>query len=257
VGFGARTAWCGISLSIRIPFARALGRDVRRIRADAMTAWARNVAGILGLRVVVLGPVPKAPFVLVSNHLGYVDVIVLASQAPIAFVAKAEIEGWPFFGTLGKLVGTIFIDRARGRDIPRVIAEMEEAFHAGLGVVVFPEATSSEGREVLRFRPSLLEAAAAGKLPVVPAALSYRTPPGEVPAHVAVSWGDATPFVTHVTRLLEVESFEARVRFGATAVVEEDRKELAARLQEAVSTLFEPTAPANVEASAAVPGAQI
>jgi 1-acyl-sn-glycerol-3-phosphate acyltransferase len=120
---------------------------------------------------------------------------------------------------------------------------MEEAFHAGLGVVVFPEATSSVGREVLRFRPSLLEAAAAGRLPVVAAALTYRTPAGELPAHVAVCWGDATPFVHHVTRLLTLPSFEARLRFGAEVLVEEDRKLLAARLQDAVAALFVPTAP--------------
>jgi 1-acyl-sn-glycerol-3-phosphate acyltransferase len=245
------TALAALGLVVSDPVIRLLGLNAARWRAKAVTRWARRSARILGITLHVEGPVPQTPFVLVTNHLSYVDIVVLAAQVPLAFVAKSEVADWPIFGLLARATGTIFIDRERARDLPRAVGEIEKAFAGGIGVVLFPEATSSRGAEVLRFRPSLLEAAARGRLPVVYGALTYRTPPDEPPAHVVVAWWDDTSFPTHVLRLLGVRAIEARVRFAPERVFEDDRKLLAERLHSGVSSLFEPTAPPEPSTSPA------
>lgn len=214
--------------------------NVSAWRARVLQWWASGVGLILGMRLTVAGSPPPPPFFLVSNHLTYVDVLVLASQLRCTFLAKSEVARWPVVGSLVRSVDTMFIDRESIRDIPRVIRLIEETLGKGVGVVVFPEATSSRGATVLPFRPSLLEAAARARMPVSYATLTYRTPEGAAPAHLAVCWWGDMAFFRHLLGLLRLREFHATVTFGAKSIQEEDRKALAEKLWRAVGEQFEP-----------------
>ena len=217
-----------------------------RLRGPARNAvfriWARLCLRIIGGRLHVEGPPPRAPFLLVCNHLGYVDIPVLAACTDAWFVAKMEMRSWPLVGVLCRSVGTIFIDRETSRDVLRVNRLIEDVLRRGYGIVLFPEGTSTQGFEVGRFRTSLLDHAARSGMPVHAAALTYRTPPGERPAHLSVCWWGDTPLFAHAQRLFELRRFDAVVRFSPAAVSGSDRKELAASLHEEVQRIFEPVA---------------
>ena len=60
------------------------------------------LARIVTLRVEVDGPVPQAPFLLVSNHLGYVDIIALSKTVGCCYVSRGDVRDWP--GLCGRLV---------------------------------------------------------------------------------------------------------------------------------------------------------
>ena len=70
------------------------------VRHVVFQTWSRFMLLILGARVTVTGEPPDRPFFLVSNHLSYLDIPVLASRIPGVFVAKKEIRSWPvrFYG---------------------------------------------------------------------------------------------------------------------------------------------------------------
>ena len=53
----------------------------------------------------------KPPVLFAANHSSYLDIPVLGSLIPAAFVAKAEVAHWPLFGILAKLQHTVFIER--------------------------------------------------------------------------------------------------------------------------------------------------
>src|SRR6185369_10489209 len=127
-----------------------------RFTARFFSGWARLILWLLAVRVEASGAPPRPPFLLVANHLSYLDVLVLASRLPSVFVSKAEVRRWPLLGPICTALGTIYIDRGQRRDIPRVMAEIEAALDSGLGVVFFPEGTSSKGETVAPFKPSLL-----------------------------------------------------------------------------------------------------
>lgn len=209
-----------------------------RWRGAVFQGWARSVGRLVGMKLDVGGEPPRPPFFLVANHLGYVDVILLASQLRAVFVAKSEVERWPVIGAMCRAVGTLFIDRNSKRDIPRVARRMESVLEGGRGLVVFPEGTSTMGRCVERFRPSLLDTAARLGLPVSFASLSYRTPDGCPPAHRSVCWWGGMEFGGHVWHLLGLPAFTASIRFGEQPIRESDRKVLATRLQQAVQKEF-------------------
>lgn len=232
VGFAA---W-GTGTLLLLPSRRGRGM-VRRV---TLRGWAQGVAWILGVRITAEGPIPAPPFYLVSNHLGYLDIIVYAALMPARFVAKQEVRRWPVVGFLAWAGGTIFIDRTLKRDTVRVLDDMASAIAEGDGVVVFAEATSSPGHTVLPFRPALLECAARAGQPVHYASLAYRTPEDGPPAHLAVCWWGDMTFGRHLVALSSLSRIDATVRIGPGPIAERDRKRLADRLHRAVAAQFTP-----------------
>lgn len=209
-------------------------------RLGLFRLWARAVLAILGARVVLEGRPPSPPFLLVANHLGYVDIALLAAQAPAAFVAREDLSRWPFWGVMSRSVGTIYVDRGAKRDLPRAAAEIERALARGIGVVLFPEGTSSDGSGVLPFRPSLLDPAARLGIPVHWATITYRALPGEPPASRSVCWAGSAPFLPHFLHLLRLRGFEAVLAYGEAPLADRDRKTLARDLEEAVRRALAP-----------------
>lgn len=190
----------------------------------------------LGVELTVAGPVP-GPGLVVCNHLGYLDVLVLAACMPAVFVAKREVASWPVFGWFARRSGTLFVDRTRPRDCARIVLEMRRALVSGRSVILFPEGTSSGGAQVLPFRSPLLEAA--GGFPVAAAALSYSLEPGDGdPAHEVCYWRDMT-FGPHLLRLLSRRRIHAGLAFApAEKRPAGDRKALARQLQGEVTSLL-------------------
>jgi len=214
----------------------------RRVRWRGLVfrPWARAAVPLLGMRLSVSGAMPRPPFLLVANHLSYVDVVALGASCECVFVAKKEVASWPVVGRLAGRAGTIFIDRRLRRDIPRALSLVESALDEGAGVVLFAEGTSTRGRRVLPFKSPLLEAAARRGLPIQYASLSYRTPPGEAGAGSSVCWWGDMTFPRHFFELLKMRGFGADLAFGEEGIREGDRKELAAKLWAAVSGRFVP-----------------
>ena len=217
-------------------------RSRRRFRERLFRATSRSLLALLRAEVRVSGTPPEPPFLLVTNHLSYVDVLVLASRLPARFVAKAEVRRWPLLGPICRGFGTLFIDRSDRRDIPRVLAEIERALARGEGVILFPEGTSSSGESLLPFRSPLLALPARLGLPVHAAALRYDPP--------SVAWSGGTALVPHLLGLFHLERIEATVDFAPEPVADGDRKRLAERLRAAVRALRPPVITASSRTSA-------
>ncbi len=213
--------------------ARVVGKD-ERLRGAVFSAWAKASTRILGIRVQTDGQPPRGPCLLVANHLGYLDIAVLQSRHDCTFVSMADVKDWPVMGRIARELGTVFVERERRADAARAARDIEAALRAGKTVVLFPEGRAGDGTEVRPFRSALLDPAARLGVPVAWAALGYETRPGEPPAAEAVCWTDDASFGAHLLRLMRLSRVEARVAYGDAPIVDEDRKRLARRLEEAV-----------------------
>lgn len=227
-------AWAGPALLL-LPFRRA----GRRWAGAATRGWSRGMLAILGVGLRWAGPRPRAPFLLVSNHLSYVDILTLGATLGPTFVAKHDIARWPVLGHLARATGTIFVDRARRRDALRVMREMDQAWAEGAGIVLFPEGTSSRGEVVHPFRTALLEWAVHHRRAVHAVALHYRTTDPRHPAADTVCWWGDVQFGDHLTRFLVVPATEASLTFAGPVAPAGRRAELADTLHALVARLYD------------------
>lgn len=214
--------------------------DRARTRRMAKRIWGRGLMRLVGVRIVTEGRPHPAGALVVSNHLGYLDIPVLDSVMPMVFVARADLRRWPFWGSMATLGGTIYVDRATKRDVLRVRREMREALARGDSVIVFPEATSTGGETILPLKPALLADAAARGRPVYWLTLSYRTPPDGPAARDQVCWWGESAFAPHVFGLFAVRRVDCLVRFGDAPVLSRDRKAMARELGRRMLAGFQP-----------------
>lgn len=125
-----------------------------------------------GLKVVQVEPVPQTHGLWVSNHISWLDIPVVGSVAPVFFLSKAEIGEWFIFGRLAKAGGTLFIKRGSG-DTGSVSDQIAKFLSGGSSVVFFPEATTTDGKQIKKIYGKLLKAAIDTNLPICPVVIAY------------------------------------------------------------------------------------
>lgn len=221
---------------------RLFKRKFEPLRNGAMHFWSAGSSLIMNMKVKTVGTPPKAPFIMVANHMSYLDIIPIYLNTNCTFVAKKEVRSWPLIGTMVAAMGVIFVDRSRKRDVVRVNKLLAENLNEDQGIVLFPEGTSSGGKEVLPFRSPLLEFPASDNIPVHFASISYETTPKDEPAVESVCFfGKRHSFPEHVFKMAKNRRIECTIRFGENTVQKNDRKILADSLQDEIQKIFTAT----------------
>jgi len=214
---------------IFLKFAGRLNEQERRARW--MQIMCRRSLRILHGRVVMNGMVPTDGLV-VANHLGYVDILALGTVMPCAFVAKKSVRGWPVFGWLASMGGTVFVDRDVRVRAAQPIPEIEAILAARVPVVLFPEGTSTDGSHVLPFRTALLAVAERSDLLTTPVTLRYTSEDGLPNRQLAYHGEDV--FFPHLLAALGADRTVVHIEFGEP-IGEMNRKELGAKLYSIIS----------------------
>ena len=216
--------------------ARRLGWPIQHV---IQTGFCRIICAIIGITVTPRGAPPeKAPSLVVANHVSWTDIIALASLRPFVFLAKSEVADWPVLGVLARLQGTVFVQRGSRKDVARVNDALAGVLRAGCDLVVFPEATSSDGTRVLPFNAAhFAPLVALDPAPTLaPVALRYVNRAGE---NIDVGWyGDMT-FLPHLWSLMRRGGADCRIAFGEGIDPRGmDRKALAAETEAKVRALL-------------------
>jgi lyso-ornithine lipid O-acyltransferase len=203
-------------------------------RAQWLHRSCRLVLRRLGFELRVAGK-PPASGLVASNHLSYLDILFFGAAAPCVFVAKVEVRGWPLLGLLAALGGTVFIDRRSTASAAKAAVRIEQLLAEEVPVLVFPEGTSSDGAEVLRFYASLFEPAVRTGAPVTAASVAYSAGAGAVEQDLCY-YGDIS-FAPHLLETLQLPNLTANLSFATLGQVYADRKQAAVLTREAVLAL--------------------
>ncbi len=182
------------------------GRNPWQRGIEILMVAARRALDIHGLEVHASGPVPHGPALLVSNHLSYLDPVVVLSQTACVPISKSELAGWPVLGAVARRTGVLFVERSSAGSRLAVMRAAEQVLRAGCPILNFPEGTTTDGSTVLRFRKGLFEVARALRVPVVPIALRYH--PREL------AWTGDETFVPHYLRVACLERCAVELAFG-------------------------------------------
>ena len=136
---------------------------------------------ILGIHVDAQGTPLKDRGAMVANHVSWLDVYGLNSRARLYFVAKQEVAGWAGIGWLARATGTVFVERrvAAAKTQKDVFLDRLSKGHR---LLFFPEGTSTDGKQVLDFKPTLFAAffedALRERYSIQPISQIYSAPPG-------------------------------------------------------------------------------
>ena len=166
--------WMGIGTAIFYPSANA------KRRANFKTKWSQQILEILAIDLDV--QLTDAPLgcLVVANHISWLDIFAIHALRPAAFIAKAEIRQWPFFGWLAAQNDTVFLRRGSHGHARIVNAEIDSLLNAGIDVALFPEGTTSDGTQLLGFHAALLQPAIETGRPILPLVISYLDAQGNI-----------------------------------------------------------------------------
>ncbi|MGH7875856.1 MAG: lysophospholipid acyltransferase family protein [Candidatus Binatia bacterium] len=172
---------------------------------------------ILNIKVMVTGDegqLERGGYVIIANHVSYVDGIVLGSIFPILFVSKREVKSWPIIGQWNTLCGTVFINRQHKEQVGNLVEEMTSKLKQEANILLFPEGTSTNGEKMLPFQTVPLAAPLRHRSIIVPTTIAYKSlddEPVSAANRDAIYWYGDMDFLTHFWQLLGHRSIEVLV----------------------------------------------
>jgi lyso-ornithine lipid O-acyltransferase len=179
-----------------------------RHAALLMMLWSRASCRILGIEVSVTGGACGG--FTASNHVSYVDILVLGSLNPSVFVSKLEVMSWPVLGWLARLGATVFVNRNSRRGSVKALDKAEAVLDSGVSLVVFPEGTSSDGSAVGSFRGMFFDIPARKAAPVIPVSIMYAEAKDAYGTY-PVAWYTDMSLLPHLWELLGRKGIKAFV----------------------------------------------
>jgi len=190
-------------------------------RWKIVSRWIRGftwlMRRILNIKITVegeAGQLEAGGYVIISNHFGYLDGIILGSLFPVIFVSKTEVKSWPLVGQWTTLCGTVFINRQKKGLIPLAVNEMSRKLKQQANILLFPEGAATNGERMLPFQTAPLAAPLRSRAIIVPITLAYQSV-NEQPLSAAnrnlVYCYDDMPDAPHFWKLLALRQVEVRV----------------------------------------------
>ena len=213
--FPAILAFIGQGMLIKF-FTRDPILRTRRLIKNASN-YAAFALRMMRISIRAIGEVPPGEnFLMVSNHMSYLDLLIIASIHPSVFVTSIDMGEIFFLGTMCEIGGSVFIERRNRERVGFDTNQMSNALKDGFNVILFPEGTSSNGSTVLPFKKSLLLSAGAADKRILPITLKYVEVDGKPfsPANRdRVCWYGSMGFLPHLIGLLGGQSATATVQF--------------------------------------------
>ena len=95
---------------------------------------------------------------IVSNHLGFYDIVLNMSINSAGFLAKYDTKDYLLVGTIAQGINCLFVKRESQEDRARIFVELEQRqkdFYEGKilsPLCIFPEGTTTNGKYILKFK---------------------------------------------------------------------------------------------------------
>ncbi len=227
----ALVLWSLLLVPMTFPFRLVGRRGLKQVTAITRL-WIRGTARITNLKVKVYGSLPEQGALIVSNHLSYVDGIVEGGLLNLRWASRADVAKWPLVGLLIASSGTIWVDRTTKSASKKTLDEFVYTLQSGFCLLVWPEGTSTDGKDgLLPFKSTAFESAVAVGVPLHPILISYAD-------HNVLWYGEMT-LVPHLCKLLAMPEIVAEVHvLEAIHPNGMDRKEFAEHVRQVMDRKY-------------------
>ncbi len=132
--------------------------------ATALTGVELDITGEENLWV-------NRPCIFVFNHQSKADVMIMAKlvRKDVGGIAKKEVKDTPIIGKVMEMAGTVFVDRADGRNAIKAMEPLIDAIKIdGKSICIAPEGTRTLSPKVGPFKKGAFHLAMQAGVPMVP-----------------------------------------------------------------------------------------
>lgn len=136
--------------------------------------WSRSWLVASGTRLNVEGQeniVPDRSYIVVSNHLSTLDIMVsfLAVELPIRYLAKKELFRIPLFAQAMRAIGIVEVDRAARSAVHNSVnRQTRDLLATKRSLIIYAEGTRPRDGVMTPFKKGAFTMAIASQLPVLP-----------------------------------------------------------------------------------------
>ena len=209
-----------------------------RFKQFVYQSFYKIICRIFRIKIHVTGKIAKDhPILFASNHVSYLDILILGASLPSSFISKASVGSWPIVGFIAKLTGTILIERKKSQ-AGNHLSALKDSIKKKKNLTLFPEGTTGDGISVLNFKSSLFKIAEDHNITIQPVTIKYTKING-LPVHrneaSELAWIGDMDLQPHLKNLLKMGTVEAEVIIHEALPKIDNRKEIASKSQEIVA----------------------
>ncbi len=202
----------------------------RKLLERTLRAWGKSILFVCGIKVDKNKKPDTEQYILMANHRSYLDIFIISAFTPSAFVAKSELQRWPFIKTGGKITGIIFVSREELKSLVSTMKKIEATIAGNIPVTLFPEGTTFKGPLTKPFKNGSFKIAAEGGFPVIPVAIHYKDEKD--------AWVDDDTFIGHFFRQMSKPFTLVTVRYGEP-LTSTDYAELRDKTKEQINSMLQ------------------
>lgn len=149
---------------------------------------------------------------IICNHLSYLDMLIILSKVKTSFLTSIEIKETPFLGQVCQLAGCFFTERRNKKNLSKEVQSVKKYLSTNQNMAFFPEGTSTDASEVLRFKKPFFYPAHELNEDIIAIALNYNhinKKPFSLNNRDLICWYGNKTFFRHFIKLLKIKSILA------------------------------------------------
>lgn len=235
---------CFLILAFIIHFITFNHISRRKRFVENASFFSRLILKLFNFELTIINkPSEEKMHLIVSNHLGFFDIFMIASAVPTVFITSMEMRETPFLGLLSEMGGSLYVERRSRENIQNEIEDITRVLDQRFNVVLYAEGASTNGEKVYPFKKSLLMACSKSEANILPAVVNFREINGEKMQHKFrdwVCWYGNMPFLKAIWNASQIKHCKAELQFLDEIHVdkETDRKDVAQKAFEVIDAKY-------------------
>jgi lyso-ornithine lipid O-acyltransferase len=184
--------------------------------------WGKGLAWLMGIKIHRLNEIPlPMGEVIISNHLGFLDVPVMSSVFPAVYMIKAEAKKPFYFGPALERNGHFFVDREDSSSMRKAAKDLLKFSKDFCRIIIFPEGKASPDAARLPFKPGAFAMAKKLDKTVQPCVIDY------LPDRSVHKWDTKKKGLPQLINYLGKKRIDVSIEFFPAVKIEGDMKEFA------------------------------
>ena len=190
--------------------------------------WSKRLLSILKIQLEINQDLNKLlsskQFLIVSNHISWIDIFLINSIFPISFLSRGDVAKWPLIGKLTKCADTIYIKRGNKKSLSMAASQIENKLNKMNSVFFFPEGFATDGSKLLPFKSNFFQTAINSNINILPLAIRYTS---DDKFTSAPSYSGDISLVQSMLALIQIKNLKAQIFVLPVISNKYDRKVIA------------------------------